>query len=580
MNKPQRINIVAFGLLLFFAFVWTFDRCCRVARPEETAKAVPVQRIEVLPTEADAVAWAFTALLQYPEADRPYMAFVWLPPYADPEWIGAVDFAMNAATSQTRILHRADRHAGGWLLAYNLRRFAPGPELARLVEVWDSIAADESRFHLPSVNVQEVVETINVEQRDPRTNKIVQVPQQRTRQKTTTVAILAPHLQEALAKHATDAEKSERVDVLLAQMTASAGRIYPADWLLEQLLTSVRGKYPEFRQMPGFDGAAASSFSQFQSLLSKRGFFFEQSRDLSGDKGSLLLISGVTGKSRVIQTTFGLASRQPMAVTFDYRDSRIRPDQQFVRNLITFDALADAKEAFLPMPNGLVEYVLADSAGKIQRAAPPDIVADSTKPDGHTKELEMGMSCVVCHAPENGYKTARNDMEILLGSDIDFIGDAVSYENKDGETVTITREQATAIVVGRYGERIDEPDGVLGRARRDLIKTVDALTDYKPTADGPTSVALVGAKIKEIYHRYRYQTIDAERAALELGVRVPAGQGLAVFRALVPAPAVGESEDIILGLLRNGATIKRDDWSAVYVEAARRAVANRSKLKS
>ena len=91
---------------------------------------------------------------------------------------------------------------------------------------------------------------------------------------------------------------------------------------------------------------------------------FEQSRDLSGDKGALLLISGVTGKSRVIQTTYGLASRQPMAVTFDYKDSRIRPDQQFVRNLITFDALADAKEAFLPMPNGLVEYVLADASGR------------------------------------------------------------------------------------------------------------------------------------------------------------------------------------------------------------------------
>ena len=156
----------------------------------------------------------------------------------------------------------------------------------------------------------------------------------------------------------------------------------------------------------------------------------------------------------------------------------------------------------------------------------------------------------------------------------------MSYENKDRQTVTISREQATAIVVGRYGERIDEPDGVLGRARRDLIKTVDALTDYKPTADGPTSVALVGAKIKEIYHRYRYQTIDAERAALELGVRVPAAKVCRVPGARSPAPAVGESEDIILGLLRNGATIKRDDWSAVYVEAARRAVVNRSKLKS
>jgi len=539
--------------------------------------AAPAQKIELLHTEADAVGWAFTALQSYPEAERPYVRFVYLPPWADPEWIGALDFAVNAACSHTRILHRADRHAGGWLLAYNLQRLAPGPELGSLVATWDGLAIDESRFHVPSVNVQEVVETIAapvVAKTGSRNGGLTAPRSPQTTRVEVKVALLAPHLQEALAKHVTDATQSQRLDVLVTQLTSSTGGIYPADFLLEQLLTSLRGKYPEFRQM-AFKTTGATPF---QTLLSKRGFFFERSRDLSGDKGALLLISGVTGKGRVVMTSYGIAGRAPLAVTFDYKDSSIRPDKQFIRNLIEFDALADAKEAFAPMSNGLVEYILADARGDLQRAAPPDVVADSTKPDGHTKELEMGMSCIVCHASQDGYRTARNDMEFLLGSDTDLFGDSLGYTTADGKAVALTRAEAVAVVAGRYGERIDEPDGVLGRARRDFIRTVDLLTDYEVKADGPTSVQKVGAKIKEIYHGYRYRTIDAERACLELGVRVPPAEALATLRKLVPAPAAGQPEDVVIALLRNGATIKRDDFSAVYVEMARRALVNRDSL--
>jgi hypothetical protein len=536
------------------------------------AQSAPATKVELLHTENDACGWAFSALQSYPEADRPYIRFVYLPPWADPEWIGALDFAVNAACSHTRLLHRADRHAGGWLLAYNLQRLAPGPELAQLVATWDSLAIEESRFHVPSVNVSEVVETIQVP--TTKNGRTTNVPQQQIRQVSTEVALLAPHLQEALAKHATDATKSQRLDVLVTQLTSSTGGIYPADFLLEQLLTSLRGKYPEFRQM-AFQTTGATPF---QTLLAKRGFFFERSRDLSGDKGALLLISGVTGKGRVVMTSYGISSRQPMAVTFDFKDSTVRPDRQFIRNLIEFDALADAKECFVPLSNGLIEYVLADAKGNLQRSAPPDVVADSTKPDGHTKELEMGMSCILCHASQDGYRTARNDMEFLLGSDTDFFGDALGYTTADGKTVALTRAEAVAIVAGRYGERIDEPDGVLGRARRDFIKTVDLLTDYEVKGDEPTSVARLGLKIKEIYHGYRYRTIDAERACVELGVRVPAGQGLATLRKLVPPPAAGQIEDVVIALLRNGATIRRDDFSAVYVEMARRAMVNRNSL--
>jgi hypothetical protein len=351
--------------------------------------------------------------------------------------------------------------------------------------------------------------------------------------------------------------------VLLTQLGQSTGGIYPADFLVEQLLTSARGKYPEFRQI---DFSA-----KLGDHLAKRGFFFGETKDLRGEKGAVLIASDVTGKGRSVLTAYGVASRLPVAVTFDLRDSTTRPDAQFVRNLIEFRA--DASEALVPMPNGLWEGLLADGEGKLQRVAPPDVVADSTKPDGHTKELEMGMSCVLCHATDNGYRTARNDLELLQGADADYFGDEIVYRGK-----TLTRAEAVAIVAGRYGERIDEPDGVLGRARRDYVRAVDQLTDYPVTAGGPTSVQQLGAKLKAVYHTYRYQRIDAERACLELGVRVPTERAIATLRQLVPPPQAGERQDVLIALLKNGASIRRDDFDAIYGDMARSAIDTRPAL--
>jgi hypothetical protein len=527
-------EVMAIGIAFVVAVLLVLGGGVAFVVPGGAAEPAKPAKVELLPTEADAVGWAFEALLRYPEADQPYVRFVWLPPYSDPEWIGLVDFAVNSACSQTTTLVRGDKHAGGWLLGYNLRLLAPEPtQLARLVAEWDALAARDSRFHVPEINL------------------------------VGTGAVLAPHLQTALARHATDETKSERIDVLLVQMSQSTGAIYPADFLIEQLLTSARGRYPEFRQI---------DFTKtLGDHLAKRGFFLGESKNLRGEKGAILLASDVTGKGRAVLTAYGVASRLPVAVTFDLKDATTRPEAQFIRNLIEFRA--DASEALVPLPNGLWEGVLADGAGNLQRVAPPDVVADSTKPAGHTQELEMGMSCVLCHATDNGYRTARNDLELLQGADADYFGDEITYRGK-----TLTRAEAVAIVAGRYGERIDEPDGVLGRARRDYIRKVDELTDYEITADGPTSVQQLGAKLKAVYHAYRYQRIDAERACLELGVRIPAERARATLRQLAPAPEAGRAEDIVIALLKNGASVRRDDFDAIYSELARRAVETRPAL--
>lgn len=506
-------------------------------------------KVELLHTELDAVGWTLDALLKYPANRRHLMRFVYVPAWGDAEWIGATDSAVNMAAGHSTVLVRGDVHAGGWLLAYDLERLAGGnlDILKRLVQTWDELAVREARFHVPELNLEK------------RKNK---------------AALLAPHLQEAIAQHATKPEKSERLDVLVTDLTKSTGAIYPADFLIEQLLTSVRGKYPEFRQID-FE---VKQFTPLQALLKKRGFFFEQSSDAAADKGAILLISDITFKNRVIVTTYGLLSRQPAVLTFDTKDLRTRAAEQFARNLIEYQNFSDASEIFIPMPNGLVEYVLADAKGNITRVAPPDVAADHTKPAGATHELEMGMSCVMCHFPDGGYKLRRNDLELLVGSDTDFLGDDLSFTDRQGKKVTLSFQQAVAVVASRFGEPIYEADGILGRTERDFARAIDALTEYEVKADGPGVVQQLGVKLREIYHGYRFQAIDAQRACLELGVRVAKEQASAVLRQLVPPPPAGGREDILIGLLRAGASIKRDDMDSIHVEMARRALVTRPTL--
>jgi hypothetical protein len=492
-------------------------------------------------TEADAVGWTFDALLKYPADQQPYIRCVYLPAWATPEWVGAVDFAMNSAASHSRNLVRGDRHAGGYLLAYNFAMLAPDlTRRAKLLATWDGLATAESKFHVPEID------------------QVTKQP----------VAILAPHLAAALARHATDETQSQRIDVLLAQITRGTGAVYPAEFVVEQLLTSIRGKYPEFRQ---WDFAPKGS-TALQNLFRERGYFLEATVAVGGERGAMVLISGVTGKPRVAAAIPGISNRTPATITFDFNDANIRPDARFIRNLVDFPPPHDASETLLPMSNGLIEYTLADGKGALQRAAPPNVVTDSTKPDGHTKELENGASCIICHGPEDGYRRIRNDLSLLVGSGTDYFGEELTIRGK-----VFTREQAVDVVVGRYSEPIDEPEGILGRARRDYIRAVDALTDYPVTADGPSCVTQVAAAIKSILYGYRYGAIDAARVCREQGVSVPEGvDARKVYAALwPPRPGV---EDPLVALLRNGAEVTRDDYDAIHVELARLAVETRKQF--
>lgn len=510
----------------------------RVVDQNETPKITA--RPKLLHTEIDTVGWALNALATYDQHRQPFVRFVALPGWASPSWIGAVNMAVNLSANHARVVVPADVHAGGWLLAYDFARLVPDPfEREKVIAVWDSLATRDSKYHLSELNIDE-----NLEGR---------------------VALLAPHLQEALARHAADADKSLRLDVLMTQLTASTGAIYPADFVIDQCLSSTYGKYPEFRLID-FDGDGKSN--GLQTRLKRYGYFFEFSVKSRGEKGAILLVSDITRKSRAVFSVFGTQSRTPAWGTFDFQRKSARPDEQFIRNLIDPFALSDASEWFVPLPNGLVEYLLADGKGNIVRTAPPDVAIDHQKPLGG--ELEMGISCVTCHYPHTQYQPIqRNDLNLILGSNIDYLGDEISVSG-----VKLTREEAVDIVSGRYGEELERV--LLPRSRQDFNDAVFRLAPHPVEAGGLNATQAVGELIQEIWYRYRYATIDADRACLELGVEVPPGQGRKYLQTLTPPSG---QEDIVIALLKQGVAVNRHDFDAIYTELARRAVAGRESIR-
>jgi hypothetical protein len=64
----------------------------------------------------------------------------------------------------------------------------------------------------------------------------------------------------------------------------------------------------------------------------------------------------------------------------------------------------------------------------------------------------------------------------------------------------------------------------------------------------------------------------------ELGFIVSKEESSKAFSQIVPPSPAGEIEHVLLDWLRQGAEIKRIDWEALYVEAARRAAVYRATL--
>ena len=475
------------------------------------------------PTPSDAVGWALSDLIQLPEPDRPFQRYLWIPPWGNDKWVAAIGLAVNSAPSHALTIQRSQVLANGWMVRYDLRRLAPKSEqLAKLLATWDGLAVDDPYFHVPSSNTK------------------------------LKAAVIAPHLDETQAG-------------LLAGLSLSAGGLYRADWFIRQALSTLDGgRYYEFRQVT----RKPEKGTALDAWLSSRGLFVGTTEAVGGERRAAMFRSGVTGKPRRVDV-FPTLSGGVGSITRDVRDGRVSADAHPIRNLLGFRD--DGSEVIVALPNGMLDYLLADAKGNIVDEAPPDLVRDHTIPAPHTSRLQPARSCIACHGTEqaDGWQPVSNDVARLLGSRLNVFADVAK---------NLSAEEVADKLAGFYTLDIDAADSMLGRARRDYSLAVGRLTRGLDYGDKKSLVAEVSRLTTQIVYSYDYDLITPLIAARELGY-TPAQATTDPLAVVLGDVGTDRSIDPIEGFLRIGVPVNRSDWESVYADLARVAEARRKEVK-
>lgn len=145
-----------------------------------------------------------------------------------------------------------------------------------------------------------------------------------------------------------------------------------------------------------------------EGYLRPRGGSLELVRDLLSLEQALVRVSNVTGKERAILAWRGQGVRPSagtglISLTMDlFDESADDPSKSFSRNLLI--ETADGYEMIAEMPNGWHEFTLWDGNQRLVAEAPPNLASDHTVPDKHTARLAPGISCIRCHANNEGWK--------------------------------------------------------------------------------------------------------------------------------------------------------------------------------
>jgi hypothetical protein len=478
----------------------------RLASAEEVPKRQPVP--------GDWVGWALADLVTLPEADRPFVRYVAIPPWGNEQWVPMLSFALNSSVSQASTIVRPDVIANGWMVRVDMRKYSPRKTtIAKTLAVWDGLAKIDPYLHVPKENSR------------------------------VDVAVIAPTVPQDQA-------------VLLAQLTLSAGAVYRADWLLKMLLDTLDGgQYYEFRQLPLDTDADAKNLTEFDRYLRGRGVFLRATQEAQGERRAAITASDVTGKPR--RADFGVSlSGGLWSVTRDIADGGQQAERHPLKNLLDFRD--QGREVFVTLPNGMIEYTLFDGQGKLVREAPPELVRDHNVPPPYTARLRPARSCIVCHniPTADGWREIANDVQTVLRSGrLDVVADVTGNR---------TREEAIDELASLYALEVDAADGLLGRARRDygaaVARTIPVGISFPADA---SLVSSIGKLVKDVLYDYDYQRIDGHRAALELGYTFPGTEKDPLSKVLGPDDPTREI-DGVAAYLRAGLRVNRADFELLY----------------
>lgn len=516
----------------------------RSALPIEDAVNQEPVEAERVPDTTDAVAWAVQDILLRNQHDKPFLRYLWVPPWGSPVWHQTNSLLVNSAASKSSVIHLPETTAGGWLIVWDLRKLAPKAEdLERLIVVWDALSYREPYFHAELPKGQAVA---------CRTFTFIDGKQYNARR-----FVPAPHVEQGYT--------------LLENETLSFAPLVRADDFLRRLSSTVDGGL--YYHFAGFirGGRRLTETEIFKEV----GIDVALSRTVEGDDRAAVFQSGVTAKPRMVEQVQGALGKA--RITYDIFDEDFDAGRHPIYHLLDMVNRARGKEIIYEKSNGLFGYVITDGAGTLADVAPDNLVSDHHVPDPVTKRLFPPLSCVRCHGPFGGIQQVRNDVPFLLkgglAGDVDVFDDLSSNDGRQG---TVDR------LAGLFAAE-DKFYTDLGTAK---IRYADAVWSATRGMD-VRERELVAVKAAEawagIYANYWYPTslttgnISADQAALELGHRVKtAGEGAAFFQQTFKPGRV----DILIGgvpvtivdptiaAMRRGLSVRRQDFERVYAFAA------------
>lgn len=480
----------------------------------------------------DAVSWTAQDLLLQPAADRPFLRYVWVPPWGDYDWVKAHSYLVNTVASQSAVIQLPDSAANGWLVRWDLRKLAPkDEELVNLLLVWDALGAREHYFHweLPSGIVSRTRRYRHIDGKFYEARRFVPSPV---------------------------IDKQYR---LLEEETLSFAPLVRADDFLERAgSTTDDGLYYHFA---GFivGGQRLTQDQIFRAV----GLDVKESRDVEGDDRIGMFFSGVTAKARTIEMFQGALG--PGYVTYDLFDQDNKAVERHpIYNLLSFPErpdLARGREVIFEKKNKLHGFLVTNGRGEIVDEADPKIVADHRIPEPFTRRLNAPLSCIRCHRGENGLRTPANDVKDLLGSgEIDVLDDVGDLR--------LGRREVIDRLAGLY---LGDPND--SRILDGRVRYADAV--FRSSAG--LTVNQAGSKLSEIMEAYAYQLVTPRLAARELGYDCDSD---AVARPLLKRLLARSVPDAIieghkvslndpsLAQLRAGRSITRSDWKRVFAQAA------------
>ncbi len=453
------------------------------------------------------------------------MRWLWCPAGSDDEYATAC-VALNVALNRSTTPYKPPRMAGGALVAVDLGQLGDTTEdVARVTQLWDSMAADEPYFTF----TQKVTHEKKSTKKDAAEISSV-----------STVVSPAPHL----------GEEGAYVGV---------GRIYRVDQFARRMLSSIDdGQYYAARNI--------SAKTKMRDYLRSRGFDLDNAQQrLATDQ--LVTLSNVTSRVRVVklgqsQGVKPSKGRGLVSITCDLADKPNDPNRNGFQSLLNENF--DAFEVIATLSTGQQEFSLWDANENLLKEAAPNVATDSTVPKPFNARLQPAIGCIRCHGGSEGYQPLASQ----------FVFDSQGFGRVLGDLSRGLKTQdqfrAYQTIRSRYGASQGEVDHLLQDGRDSLARQYD----YVNLKEAHGAKAAYEATARTI-NKYWYQQMQAGDVDRELGID-PGHDPVAAFNNAVPASdATGLIPDGSAGILnriRNGHEITRQEWESVYIDAQTKAM--------